>query len=311
MDSVEIVEVSPRDGLQIIGRFVPTPTKVALIQALAKAGFGRIELGSFVSPRAIPQMVDMEAVAATVGPLPGVDGMALVPNAIGARRALAAGIDHLIFVISMSDSHNRSNVRRPTEASIDDLRSLLAEVDPEGQLKLRVGLATSFHCPFEGVMDEGRVFATIERIVALRDRLELALSDTTGMAMPHQVASLSRRCLDTFGERARFCFHGHDTAGYGIANVLAAWGAGIRSFDGAAAGLGGCPFAPDATGNIASEDLVTLFTRMGVETGIDIDRLLAAGELAASIPGAVTSGHARAIPRRRLMGEGVPLNAAA
>jgi hydroxymethylglutaryl-CoA lyase len=311
MTRVELVEVGPRDGLQIIPQFVPTATKVALIRALVAAGFKRMELGSFVSPKAVPQMADMDEVIAQLGPLPGVRGMTLVPNSIGAKRALAAGITDLIFVISMSNSHNRSNVRRDTEASIADLRGMLAEVDPDGHLKLRIGIATTFHCPFEGVMDEGKVFATIERIVGLRDGLELALSDTTGMALPDHVKRFSRRCLDAFSGRARFCFHGHDTAGYGIANVLAAFEAGITSFDGAVAGLGGCPFAPGATGNIASEDLVTLFSRMGVETGIDIDRLLAAGDIAASLPGAITSGHARAIPRARLLGNGIPLTDAA
>jgi hydroxymethylglutaryl-CoA lyase len=211
----------------------------------------------------------------------------------------------------MSDSHNRSNVRRPTDASIEDLRTMLAEVDPDNRLKLRVGLATSFHCPFEGVMDEGAVFETIGRIVGLRDGIEFALSDTTGMALPGHVKSLARRCIDTFGSRADWCFHGHDTAGFGIANVLAACEAGIRSFDASVAGLGGCPFAPGATGNVASEDLVMLFARMGVETGIDIDRLLEAGKIAASLPGAATGGHARAIPRARLLGNGIPSAAAA
>jgi hydroxymethylglutaryl-CoA lyase len=312
MSKVEIVEVGPRDGLQNIPHFVPTETKVALIRMLLAAGFRRMELGSFVSPAAIPQMSNMDEVIAALGPLPtGVRGMALVPNAKGARRAIAAGITDLIFVISMSDSHNRSNVRRPTEASIEDLRTLLAEVDPGGRLTLRVGLATSYHCPFEGVMDEGAVFATIERIVALRDGIEFALSDTTGMALPHHVKSLAKRCIDHFGSRAKWCFHGHDTAGFGVANVLAALEAGITSFDSSVAGLGGCPFAPGATGNIASEDLVVLFERMGVETGIDIDRLLQAADMAAALPGAAVSGHARSIPRARLLGHGVPLVAEA
>jgi len=305
---VELVEVGPRDGLQNIPQFIPTAKKVALIRALVAAGYKRMELGSFVSPKAIPQMVDMEDVVAELGPLPGVRGMTLVPNAKGARRAIAAGITDLIFVISMSDSHNRSNVRRPTADSIEDLRQTLAEIDPDGRLRLRVGLATCFHCPFEGVMDEGAVTETIAKVAALRDGLELCVSDTTGMALPNHVGRLFRRLLDTYKDTS-FCFHGHDTAGFGIANVLAAWDAGIASFDGSVAGLGGCPFAPGATGNIASEDMVMLFERMGVDTGIDIDKLLEASRMAASFPGAVTGGHARSIPRARLMGDGVPLKA--
>jgi hydroxymethylglutaryl-CoA lyase len=157
-------------------------------------------------------------------------------------------------------------------------------------------------------MDEGVVFANIERIAALREGIEFALSDTTGMALPAQVTRLARRCIGHFGSHAKWCFHGHDTAGFGIANVLAALEAGITSFDTSVAGLGGCPFAPGATGNIASEDLVVLFDRMGIETGIDIDRLLEAGHIAASLPGAAVSGHARSIPRARLLGKGVPLS---
>jgi hydroxymethylglutaryl-CoA lyase len=300
MDQVEIVEVGPRDGLQNIPTFVPTETKVELIRRLVAAGFKRMELGSFVSPKAVPQMIDMEQVVASVGPLPGVRGMALVPNSKGARRAIDAGIADLIFVISMSDAHNMSNVRRPTAASIEDLRTLLEDVDPEGRLRIRVGLATCFHCPFEGILDEDAVIETIRRIVSLRDGLDLAISDTTGMALPTHVKSLSRRCLSEFGPSASFGYHGHDTAGFGVANVLAAHEAGITSFDASVAGLGGCPFAPGATGNVASEDLVYLFSRMGIETGIDLDRLLEAGELAAGLPGALTASHARAIPRERL-----------
>jgi hydroxymethylglutaryl-CoA lyase len=311
MAKVELVEVGPRDGLQNIPQFIATDKKVALIRALIAAGYKHMEIGSFVSPKAIPQMVDMEDVVRALGPIPGVRGVALVPNSKGAQRAIAAGITDLIFVISMSNSHNRSNVRRPTAASIEDLRQTLAEIDPDHRLKLRVGLATSFHCPFEGVMDEGAVTETVGQVAALRDGLELCVSDTTGMALPNHVGRLFRRLLDTYGKQASFCFHGHDTAGFGIANVLAAWDAGIASFDGSVAGLGGGPFAPGATGNIASEDMVMLFERMGVDTGIDIDKLLEASRLAASFPGAVTGGHARSIPRARLMGDGIPLKAEA
>jgi hydroxymethylglutaryl-CoA lyase len=304
MDRIEIVEVGPRDGLQNIPEFVPTETKVALIRALIASGCKRMEIGSFVSPKAIPQMRDMEDVVAKLGPLQGVRGMSLVPNAQGARRALAAGIKDIEFVISMSDAHNMSNVRRPTKASIDDLKATLAEIDPGRQLKLRIGLATSFHCPFAGTMDENQVLGTIENIVRLRDGFELALSDTTGMALPAHVKSLSSKAIKAFGRHAQFTFHGHDTAGFGIANVLAGVDAGIRSFDGAVGGLGGCPFAPGATGNIASEDMVYLFQRMGVETGIDLLKLLDAGDIAVNLPGAVTGSHARRIPRDRLFDSG-------
>lgn len=305
MDKVEIVEVGPRDGVQNIPQFVPTETKVALIKALMTAGVKRMEMGSFVSPKAIPQMRDMEDVVKQLGTIPAsVRGMALVPNAQGAKRALAAGIKDIEFVISMSDAHNMSNVRRPTSASIDDLKTTLAEIDPGRELKVRVGLATSFHCPFAGTMDETAVLATVERIAAIRDGFELALSDTTGMALPGHVKSLAAKAIKAFGRQATFTFHGHDTAGFGIANVLAAADAGIRSFDGAVGGLGGCPFAPGATGNISTEDMVYLFQRMGVATGIDLEKLFAASDIAVALPGAVTASHARKIPRDRLFDTG-------
>jgi hydroxymethylglutaryl-CoA lyase len=300
MDRVEVIEVGPRDGLQNLVNHVPAETKVAFIQALIASGIKRMEAGSFVSPRAIPQMSDMEEVARLLGPLSDIDAMVLVPNAKGARRAIAAGFSSIQFVISMSNAHNLSNVRRPTNASIADLRALLDEIDPNGNMKFRVGLATSFHCPFEGLMDEDQVLRTITDIVKIRDGFELTLSDTTGMALPQHVRRLCARVIAEFGDRARYCYHGHDTAGFGISNILAAADAGIRSFDGAAAGLGGCPFAPGATGNIATEDIIYTFHRMGVETGIDLDKFLVAAKYAANLPGALTGGHVRNIPSDRL-----------
>jgi hydroxymethylglutaryl-CoA lyase len=302
MDRVEIVEVGPRDGLQNIPVFVPTETKIALIRALAAAGFKRMEVGSFVGPKAVPQMRDMEAVAAGLGPLPGVGAMVLVPNARGVQRARAAGYREIELVISVSDAHNRANVGRPTRESVEDLRHLLAEQDPEGKLFLRIGLATSFHCPFAGLTEEGAVLDLVRELVTIRRGLEFAISDTTGMALPQHVRSLCGRVLREFGAEGQFAFHGHDTAGFGIANVLAALEAGITRFDSAVAGLGGCPFAPGATGNVASEDVVYLFQRMGIETGIDMGKLMAAGDIAVALPGAVVASHARAMPRERTVG---------
>jgi hydroxymethylglutaryl-CoA lyase len=300
---VEIVDVAPRDGLQNIAVFVPTETKVALIRRLVAAGVGRLEVGSFVSPKHVPQMSDIETVVAALGPLPGAKTVGLVPNAKGALRAIAAGVDELIFVISMSDAHNMSNVRRPTLTSIEALKRFLDEHDPDGRLTVRVGLATTFHCPFEGDVDPAVVFGHIERIVALRPGLELTLSDTTGKALPPRVAAVARRAVAEFGERATFTFHGHDTAGFGIANILAAHEAGIVSFDGAAGGLGGCPFAPGATGNIATEDIVYIFERLGVRTGVNLATLLEAADMAASLPGAQAGGHVRGLPRNE---DGLP-----
>ena len=296
---VEIVEVGPRDGLQNIPVFVPTQTKIALIRALAAAGFRRMELGSFVSPKAVPQMRDMEEVAAAVGIPPGVRAIVLVPNARGVQRAIAAGYHEIELVISVSDAHNRANVGRSTAASVDDLRQLLAEQDPEGRLFIRIGLATSFHCPFAGLTREEDVLDLIRQLVAIRPGMEYAIADTTGMALPQHVRSLCGRVLREFGRDGTFLFHGHDTAGFGIANILAALEAGITTFDTAVGGLGGCPFAPGASGNIATEDAVYLFQRMGIETGIDMGKLMQAGDIATGLPGAVIASHARAMPRER------------
>lgn len=299
MAQVEIIEVGPRDGLQNIPVFVPTQTKVALIHALVDAGFKRLEIGSFVGPKAVPQMRDMEDVAAAVGIPAGTRAMVLVPNARGVQRAIAAGYHEIELVISVSDAHNRANVGRSTRASIEDLRRLLAEQDPDGRLSIRIGLATSFHCPFAGLTDEALVLDLLRELVAIRPGMEYAIADTTGMALPSHVRSLCGRVLRDHGGDGHFVFHGHDTAGFGIANVLAALEAGITSFDAAVAGLGGCPFAPGATGNVASEDVAYLFARMGIETGIDMGKLMAAGDIAISLPGAVVASHARAMPRAR------------
>lgn len=302
MDKVELVEVGPRDGLQNIKEFVPTETKVRLIRALVAAGFKRMEIGSFVSPKAIPQMRDMDEVVKLLGPLDGVVGMALVPNSKGARRAFAAGVTDLEMVISMTDGHNTSNVGRPTADSIADLAYLLQEVDPNGELTLRIGLATSFHCPFEGLTPEPVVLGNIEKMLKIRPGLEFALSDTTGMALPMAVRSLATQALAQFGDDASFIFHGHDTSGFGVANILAAIEAGIRSFDTSVAGLGGCPYAPGASGNIPTEDVVYLFDRMGIEHGIDLEKLMDASDIAAALPGALAASHIRKMPRETVLG---------
>lgn len=297
MEKVEIVEVGPRDGLQNIPDFVPTETKIALIHAIADAGVTRMEIGSFVSPKAIPQMQDMDAVAQGLRSMPNIVKMALVPNSKGARRAFSHGIKDLEMVISMTDGHNKSNVGRPTSESLDDLNYLLSEVDPEEKLNLRIGLATSFHCPFEGLTPEATTLSNIEKMLTFRSGLEFALADTTGMATPQAVKSLTKQALEHFGDSATFVFHGHDTSGFGIANILAGLEAGLRSFDTSVAGLGGCPYAPGASGNIPSEDVIYLLHRMGMQTGINLEKLMLASDIAASIPSAIEASHVRKMPR--------------
>jgi hydroxymethylglutaryl-CoA lyase len=297
MDQIEIVEVGPRDGLQNLPSVVPVAERIAFANQLVASGLKRIEIGSFVSPKAVPQMADTASVIAAIRPVPGLRLMGLVPNARGAQDAIAAGLTELEFVLSVSDDHNKANVRRSTDESIAELKIVCDEIDPERKLTLRFGLATSFHCPFAGRTSEARTLNVIERVLAIREGVEIALADTTGKAHPVHVRHLAQKALQNFGTQARFAFHGHDTSGFGIANVLAAYEVGIRIFDGAAAGLGGCPFAPGASGNIATEDIVNLFEGMGVPTGIDLPKLLLASDQAAHFPGAIPGSHLRVLPR--------------
>lgn len=286
-----LIEVAPRDGFQPIGPFIPTDDKVAFIEAAVAAGLARIEIGSFVSPAAVPQLRDTAEVLERTRHLDGYDPQILVPNARGVALALAAGSTHLVYVISASDAHNRNNVRRDTEVSIREYGEVVRGL-PEG-VRLRLNLATAFDCPFDGRMEPGFVLDRLARMLDHRADVEVGLCDTTGRADPDHVASLSAACLRRWGD-TRFVFHGHDTYGLGLANVAAAWHAGIDGFDAAFGGLGGCPFAPGATGNTASEDVAWMFRRMGVETGIDLDRLVALAARAASLPGAQPGGRVRA-----------------
>ncbi|MDX1512282.1 MAG: hydroxymethylglutaryl-CoA lyase [Gammaproteobacteria bacterium] len=300
MASVEIVEVGPRDGVQSVPTWIPTEKKLELINALLDAGVRRLEIGSFVSPRAIPQMRDIGEIIEGLGERDGIRPMVLVPNLKGAKLAVAAGVREIIFVISMTESHNQSNVRRPVSQSIDELETLLSEVDADGRLRMRVDLSCAFDCPFEGRVDESAVLKNIERIVSIRQGMELGLCDTTGFALANHVRKLFETCLRNFGDAADWAFHCHDTAGFAVANVLAAYDCGVRTFDASVAGLGGCPFAPGATGNVATEDLIYLFHRLGVETGIDLEKYLLACRIAAAIPDGVTGGHVRYLPTERI-----------
>ncbi|MEX3810627.1 hydroxymethylglutaryl-CoA lyase [Paraburkholderia sp. BR13439] len=272
LDQLIVQEVAPRDGLQIEPTWVETADKVALIDGLSTCGFTRIEAGSFVSPKAIPALRDGEAVFQRIERQPGVIYVALVPNLKGAERALSARADELNLVMSASQTHNRANMRMSCESSLaafDDIvrRALAAGV------RLNATVATAFGCPFEGRIDEDRVIGIVD---AYREMgIEgITLADTTGMANPRQVARLVARVLETLPATA-LTLHFHNTRGLGIANVLAAYETGARRFDAALGGLGGCPFAPGASGNICTEDLVNLCDEMGIPTGIDLPKLLA------------------------------------
>lgn len=289
-DRVEIVEVGLRDGFQSIAGFVPTDKKIDLLLQLYEAGVRRVEATSFVSPSALPQFADAREILAAAEGLEGMDAQVLVPTARHAERALEAGARHLAFVISASEAHNRSNVRRSPNESVEEYRAISAMMPAGSQMRLNI--ATAFDCPFGGGVAEETVVELLERLVAAAHPAEIALCDTTGKVRPTHVARLFVRVAQKFSA-VRWAFHGHDTFGLGAANAFSAWRAGVRVFDGSLAGLGGCPYAPGATGNVATEDLVWMFEGMPADTGINLGRLVKVAQDASHIPGAQTGGRVR------------------
>jgi hydroxymethylglutaryl-CoA lyase len=266
-----VQEVSPRDGLQIEPTWVATADKIALIDQLSLAGFSRIEAGSFVSPKAIPALRDGDEVFRGIRRQSGVTYVALIPNLRGAQRAFEAGADELNLVMSASQTHNLANMRMRCEQSLAAFADVVALASGTG-LSLNGSIATTFGCPFEGRIDEDRVLAIVDAYLALGMH-GITLADTTGMANPRQVFGLVQRVLTRIPASA-LTLHFHNTRGLGLSNVLAAYEAGARRFDASLGGLGGCPFAPGASGNICTEDLVNLCEEMGLPTGIDLPHLL-------------------------------------
>jgi hydroxymethylglutaryl-CoA lyase len=289
---VEIVEVGPRDGFQAIGPFIPTETKIRFLERLVAAGVRRVEIGSFVSAKAVPQLRDTADVLAGAARLPGLSAQVLVPSERRGREAVAAGAKQLVFVVSVTEAHNRNNVQRHPLESVAEYERLLAAI-PE-DVTLRLNLATAFDCPFTGRVPEEAALVLLDRLVPLRPEAEIGLCDTTGRADPDHVGSLVAACRARFPEVAAWAMHAHDTYGLGLANVHAAYRQGVRVFDASFGGLGGCPFAPGATGNVATEDVVWMFERMGVATGIDLEALLAVAGEAATLPGGQPGGRVRA-----------------
>ncbi len=272
---VLISEVGPRDGLQSINRTLPTTHKLAWITALHAAGLREIEVGSFVPARLLPQMADVADVVRHAITLPGLTVMALVPNRQGAAAALAAGVHKLTIPVSASAAHSLANVRKTREQMVDEVRTIVALRDAQApQVGIEVGLSTAFGCTLQGRVPEDQVLWLADQVAAAGVD-EVGLSDTTGMAQPAQVRRLFTRLRAALGDKAGAA-HLHNTRGLGLANALAAYDVGVRTFDASLAGLGGCPFAPGASGNVVTEDLVHLFEAMGVPTGIDLHRLVAA-----------------------------------
>jgi len=288
---VEIVEVGPRDGFQSVGPLISTECKIRIVMALYEAGIRRMEATSFVSKSAVPQLADATIVLEAVRKLPGLDAQVLVPTARHAQRALEAGARHLAFVLSVSDRHNRANVgRAPLESAIEYAR--IVETVPAGT-KIRLNLATAFDCPYLGLIRPREAIALIETLIATSPNVEIALCDTTGRVTPERVRKLFVAVAARFPEVRQWAFHAHDTFGMGAANVLAAWNAGVRVFDSSVAGLGGCPFAPGATGNVATEDLIYMFDGMEIATGIDLVRLASVAKVVAALEGAQVGGRVR------------------
>ena len=292
--AASIREVGPRDGLQNEAP-VPADAKVRLLDALSATGVRRIEAVSFVHPKAIPQMADADEVWARAKRAPGVRYSALVPNSRGAQRALAAGFTEIEVVVSASDTHNRRNVNRPTAESLDDIAGLIELLHGAGATA-EVIVATSFGCPYEGDVDPSRVASIVDRVVADgADRV--AFGDTTGMATPPRVRAVVSAVRERHPDLP-LLLHFHNTRGTALANVLTALELGVTEFDASVGGLGGCPYAPGASGIVATEEVVHLLHDMGVDTGIDLAALIEAARLAEEIVGReLPSGVLRAGPR--------------
>jgi hydroxymethylglutaryl-CoA lyase len=271
MKRIHFNEVVTRDGFQMEPEFVPTDVKVALIDALSECGYAKIEATSFTSAKAIPMLRDAEEVMGRIRRVPGVEYAVLVPNLRGAERALESRADELNLVMSASESHNRANLRMTRQQSIEALSEVIRVVD--GRAAINVSLSTAFGCPMEGHVPAEEVVGLAERFAGLGVR-GITVCDTTGMAHPGKVSAMCEMLQRQLPSSVQLTLHFHNTRGMGLANVVAAVQGGIVRFDGSLGGLGGCPYAPGASGNIASEDAIHMLQAMGHDTGVDLDRLL-------------------------------------
>ena len=274
-------EVVTRDGFQIEPNFIPTDDKVALVDALGDCGYAKIEVTSFTSPKAIPMLRDAEQVMSRIHRVPGVEYTVLVPNQRGAERALEARADELNLVMSVSDTHNLANLRMPREKSFAALRDVIRHVD--GGTPINISLSCSFGCPMEGQVAQDEALRWGERFAALGVR-GLTICDTTGMAHPGQVSRMVQALQERF-DGLQLTLHFHNTRGMGLANLLAAVQGGITRFDGSLGGLGGCPYAPGASGNVTSEDAIHMLDAMGYDTGMNLPKLLALARMMPQIVG--------------------------
>lgn len=276
--SVLISEVGPRDGLQSVKATMPTADKLAWISGLHAAGLREIEVCSFVPVKLLPQMADAAQVVAHAVSLPNLTVMALVPNLRGAEAAIAAGVHKLTIPVSASEAHSLANVRKSREDMVAEVRNIVALRNERAPgVKVEAGVSTAFGCTLQGrVSDEDVVWMAEELAKAGVD--EVGLSDTTGMANPEQVRRLFKKVRSAIGDKTGAA-HMHNTRGLGLVNCLAAFDVGVTTFDSSQGGLGGCPYAPGASGNVVTEDMVFMFEAMGVDTGVDLEKLIAARSL--------------------------------
>jgi hydroxymethylglutaryl-CoA lyase len=270
-ETVTIVEVGPRDGFQMEPQFIPTAKKIEIVNALAKTGIRRIEVTSFISPRAIPQMGDAAEVVAGIDRSGGVRVEALVPNAKGAENAARAGVDEMRIFLSASESHNRSNVNRTIEESLTGFTEVM-RIAGEAKIPVGADIGVAFGCPFEGDVPIERLAMIVDRLLDLGAR-DVTLGDTTGMATPPIVR---RNCEALLSAHPGLCLglHFHNTRGIALVNIYEALSLGLTTFESSIAGLGGCPFAPGASGNVCTEDLVYLMEELGIKTGVDLPALI-------------------------------------
>jgi len=287
-DKILISEVGPRDGLQNCKGVMATDVKKRWIKGLYDAGVKEIEVGSFVPPKLFPQLADTAKIVAFAKTLPGLTVLALIPNLRGAEAALGAGVDAVTLPLSASETHSLKNMRQSHDQVIENVRAireLFDSVPKEMRPRFEAGVSTAFGCSIEGMVPESKVLELSERLVEAGVD-ELGLSDTVGYAQPLQVKRLIKMVREVAGAEKVKSVHLHNTYGLGIANAFAAYEEGIEVFDSSQGGLGGCPASPGASGNIVTEDLVYMFEAMGVETGIDLDKLIACREyLAEGLPG--------------------------
>lgn len=289
---IEIVEVGPRDGFQNLCEYIPTEKKLDIIDGLANAGIKHIQITSFVSPKAIPQMKDATDVAKeSLSRHPDLDLFALVPNLRGAQSAKDAGLNKVSNVISLSESHNKANIRRSHEESFAELDKILYSIP---DLDISIDVATAFGCPFEGKISSDKLVDFVGKAYDKGIR-EFTLCDTTGMANPAQVRETVKKVVEAFPD-AVFQAHIHDTRNMGIVNSLAAIEAGVNHVQSTLGGLGGCPFAPGASGNTATEDLVNMLNEMGFETGVDQHKLVKLAKKEKDDIAGIYSGHLINIP---------------